>query len=133
MYKCIHMYIDIYNAYMMYKRIYILIDIYLYLYIIMHIHSYDSEMRQHLEDGHTTVPRQATSDLIPLLDDKEIKQTISELKAAKKFSLCTDRTRMMCDIDGFVSLCNLYFNLLFDFFVLLVLVFMILIFITVIS
>jgi hypothetical protein len=69
----------------------------------MHIYSYDSEMRQLLEDGHTTVPKQATSDMIPILNEKEKNSTINELNAARKFSLCTDGTRMMCDIDGFVS------------------------------
>jgi hypothetical protein len=41
--------------------------------------------------------------MIPILNEKEKNSTINELNAARKFSLCTDGTRMMCDIDGFVS------------------------------
>ena len=51
-----------------------------------------SEMRNLLEDGHATCPKQACSDLIPLLLKKEESQTISELDEASAFSISSDGT-----------------------------------------
>ena len=52
----------------------------------------DSEFRQLLEDGHSSCPKQACSDLIPSLNKKEHLLTLEELNGATSFSISTDGT-----------------------------------------
>ena len=51
-----------------------------------------SEIRQLFEDNHGTCPKQACSDLIPLLHKKEQMETLRELNAATAFSISSDGT-----------------------------------------
>ena len=51
-----------------------------------------SEVRQLFEDNHSTCPKQACSDLIPLLHKKEQLETLKELEEATAFSISSDGT-----------------------------------------
>lgn len=62
-----------------------------------------NELRSRLEDGHCALPLNAITDCIPSLNDRERNLTIDEMNKAKKISFASDGTRMMCDIDGIVS------------------------------
>ena len=61
-----------------------------------------SEIRDLFEDGHSTCPKQACSDFIPLLNKKELLKTIEELNEAKAFSICTDGTINVAEAFGMV-------------------------------
>ena len=62
-----------------------------------------SEIRDLFEDCHSTCPKQACSDFIPLLNKNELSKTIEELNEAKAFSICTDGTINVAEAFGMVS------------------------------
>lgn len=51
-----------------------------------------SEIRDLLEDGHSKCPKQACSDMIPLLYKKEYAEIVKELNEVKSFSISSDGT-----------------------------------------
>lgn len=57
-----------------------------------------NEMRQLLEDGHSSCPKQACSDLIPSLNKKEHLLTLEELHGASSFSISTDGTINVAEV-----------------------------------
>lgn len=69
-----------------------------------------SEMRDLLEDGHATCPKQACSDFIPLLLDKERTETISELDEAGTFSISSNGTINVAEALGVVRIVNANLN-----------------------
>lgn len=62
-----------------------------------------SALRNLLEDGHATCPKQACSDSIPLLNKREQMATIAELDDARSFSISSDGTMNVAECLAIVS------------------------------
>lgn len=65
-----------------------------------------SEIRNLLEDGHAKCPKQACSDMIPLLQKKEYDETVSELSRVSSFSLSSDGTINVAEALAVVRFCH---------------------------
>jgi hypothetical protein len=63
-----------------------------------------SEIRDLLEDGHAKCPKQACSDMIPLLHKKEYGEIIKELDEVNSFSISSDGTINVAEALALVKL-----------------------------
>ena len=70
-----------------------------------------SEIRDLLEDGHAKCPKQACSDLIPLLYKKEYTEIVKELNEVNSFSISSDGTINVAEA---LAVVRTHFPLLFS-------------------
>lgn len=76
-----------------------------------------SEIRVQFEDGHCSVKKDSCSSFIPALNDLEADLTMTEIRAANGFSICSDGTMNVAEClaivsDGLLHLIMMIFKIL---------------------